>query len=180
MQRAPQSAQKILGLVQKLQKPLVGYTSRLTGDVESARDVVQEAFLRLCADKDLPEPRIRPWLYKVCRNLAIDHLRKNRKMIAIDGAAAQQAIVELKTGSDVVELKRDAETVLRVLATLSPNQQEVVRLRFAHGLSYKEISDITELSVSNVGYLIHVAVTAIRVRLEPPPPRAAVEKRETR
>jgi RNA polymerase sigma-70 factor (ECF subfamily) len=45
---------------------------------------------------------------------------------------------------------------------LPPNQQEVVRLKFQNGFSYKEISRITELSVGNVGFLIHTAVARLR------------------
>ena len=42
------------------------------------------------------------------------------------------------------------------------NLQEVVRLKFQHGFSYKEIARITELSVTNVGFLIHTAVSRMR------------------
>ena len=49
-----------------------------------------------------------------------------------------------------------------VLDRLPPNQQEVVRLKFQNGFSYKEIARITELSVTNVGFLIHTAVTNLR------------------
>ena len=48
------------------------------------------------------------------------------------------------------------------LQLLPPNQQEVIRLKFQHGLSYKEISAVTGLSVSNVGYLLHVAIKRLR------------------
>jgi RNA polymerase sigma-70 factor (ECF subfamily) len=41
----------------------------------------------------------------------------------------------------------------------------VVRLKFQHGLSYKEIAAVTELSVSNVGYLIHTAIKKLRTEL---------------
>jgi RNA polymerase sigma-70 factor (ECF subfamily) len=49
---------------------------------------------------------------------------------------------------------------------LPDNQQEVVRLKFQNGLSYREISCITKLSVSNVGYLIHTAIQKIRAELQ--------------
>ena len=52
--------------------------------------------------------------------------------------------------------------LLRVLATLPMNQQEVVRLKFQAGLSYREISYITGLSVSNVGFLLHTALARLR------------------
>ena len=45
---------------------------------------------------------------------------------------------------------------------LPANQQEVVRLKFQNGFSYKEISRITTLSVGNVGFLIHTAVARLR------------------
>ena len=56
-------------------------------------------------------------------------------------------------------------TVLRLLAGLPPNQQEVVRLRFQSGLSYKEIAEVTRLSVTNVGFLIHTAIKTLREKL---------------
>jgi RNA polymerase sigma-70 factor (ECF subfamily) len=55
---------------------------------------------------------------------------------------------------------------MAVLATLPPNQQEVVRLKFHGELSYREISRITGLSETNIGYLIHVAVKTVRERLQ--------------
>ena len=45
------------------------------------------------------------------------------------------------------------------------NQQEVLRLKFQHGLSYREISGVTELTVSHVGVLIHNGLKALRARL---------------
>jgi len=51
---------------------------------------------------------------------------------------------------------------LRMIDHLPPNQQEVLRLKFQSGFSYKEISRITTLSVSHVGVLIHHAVTRLR------------------
>jgi RNA polymerase sigma-70 factor (ECF subfamily) len=55
--------------------------------------------------------------------------------------------------------------VLGVLATLPENQQEVIRLKFQDGLSYREISGVTGLTVSNVGFLIHTGVKMVRQRL---------------
>ncbi len=55
--------------------------------------------------------------------------------------------------------------VLQELAGLPRNQQEVVRLKFQNGLSYEEISHVTQLTVSHVGFLIHTAVKTLRQRL---------------
>ena len=56
--------------------------------------------------------------------------------------------------------------VAEAVALLPDNQQEVIRLRFTDGLSYKEIAEVTKLSVSNVGYLIHMGVKTLRERLK--------------
>ena len=54
--------------------------------------------------------------------------------------------------------------LLRIVATLPPRQQEIVQLKFQNGLSYQEISEITKLSVSNVGVLLHNALKTLRHR----------------
>lgn len=59
----------------------------------------------------------------------------------------------------------NARRVLAAVAELPPAQQEVLRLRFQEELSYKEISAITNHSVSNVGFLIHTGIRRVRERL---------------
>lgn len=62
---------------------------------------------------------------------------------------------------------QDEQLVLvrRQIGKLSDQQQEVLRLRMHDGLSYKQIADVTGLSVSNVGYHLHQAVSLLRVKL---------------
>lgn len=79
----------------------------------------------------------------------------------------EEGQVERVTAEDprpgrTLEQEETHAAVLRLIDRLPPNQQEVVRLKFQNGFSYKEISRITELSVSNVGFLIHTAVTRLR------------------
>ena len=71
------------------------------------------------------------------------------------------------------EQRETADEVLRLLARLPENQQEVVRLKFQYGLSYQEISKVTNLTVSNVGFLIHTAIKTIRQQLQTKPVVAA-------
>ena len=58
------------------------------------------------------------------------------------------------------------QSLSTVVAALPPNQREVVRLKFQSGLSYQEISGVTNLTVTNVGFLIHTAIKTIRRQLE--------------
>ena len=153
-------------IVARYEGPLVRYAARITGDADRARDVVQDTFLRLCEqDRAEFDGRLAQWLYTVCRRRALDVRRKEHRMQATvpeqldvrsDGQTSQDSAAEQR------ELH---QSVLVLLAALPENQQEVVRLKFQNGLSYREISGVTGLSVSNVGYLLHVAIKTVRRQL---------------
>lgn len=67
--------------------------------------------------------------------------------------------------SDAVETSDSSSVVMKIVKTLPENQQDVVRLKFQNGLSYKEIAEITNLSVGNVGFILHTALSSIRQNL---------------
>ena len=58
--------------------------------------------------------------------------------------------------------------MLALVGDLPENQREVLRLKFQCGLKYREISEVTGLSVSNVGFLIHTAISTLRKDLHTP------------
>ena len=62
----------------------------------------------------------------------------------------------------LAEQRDSAGRILGFLAELPENQQETLRLKFQNGLSYREISQITGLSISNVGVLIHTGLKTLR------------------
>ena len=59
-------------------------------------------------------------------------------------------------------LTRGMRELIRLIGRLPHNQQEVIRLKFQNGFSYQEISRITSLSVTNVGFILHTAIKALR------------------
>jgi RNA polymerase sigma factor (sigma-70 family) len=151
----------------QFERPLVGYATHLLGgDAERAKDVVQEAFFRLCAEpRNQIEPRLREWLYAVCRNLAIDIRRKERRMQLMTDDHVQGYASADEEPIETVEREDTFSHVAQAIRSLSANQQEVVRLKFQHGLSYKQISDVTKLTVTNVGFLLHTAIKTLREKL---------------
>lgn len=167
--------------VEQHEQSLLRYALEFTRDLELARDVVQDTFVRLCrqlqAGEDDPAAGgyLRQWLFTVCRNRAIDVSRKERRMrtMTTDEATAQPSRdQQLDTA---VETRDTAAMILRLVDDLPRNQREVVRLKFQGGLSYREIAGVTQLSVSNVGYLLHTALSSVRERLQAGPSPA--EKR---
>lgn len=147
--------------------PLARYAAALTGDVDRARDVVQDTFMRLCAeDRSRVEPYLVEWLFTVCRNRARDVLRKENRMTALTEVDLESRPSAAPSPAHEAERRDTHSRVLEVLATLPKNQREVVRLKFQNGLSYEEISRVTQLTVTNVGFLIHTAIKTLRQRLQ--------------
>lgn len=145
---------------------LTRYAVSITGDIESARDVVQETFLRLCREeRDKIQSYIIPWLFKVCRSRALDYIRKESRMRPIeDSSMARETAID-PSPATAAEKKDSSKLIIKILDTLPPKQREVIRLKFQNGLSYKEISEVTDLSISNVGFLLHTAIKSIRENL---------------
>jgi RNA polymerase sigma-70 factor (ECF subfamily) len=106
------------------------------------------------------------WLYTVCRNAALDVRRKEKRAMPMDTAMSETFESATPTPAAIAERKDSTSRVLRLLERLPENQQEVVRLKFQHGMSYRQIAGITGLSETNVGFLIHTAVKTIRSRMQ--------------
>ena len=149
--------------VDRYQGPLTLYAARLLGDADAARDVVQDTFLRLCAqDRGVIEARLAEWLFTVCRNRALDVLRKESRMSHLSEEQVHRCLSTDPSPPDLAERRELAGRVLGLLDSLPLNQREVIRLKFQNGFSYQEISRISGHSVSNVGYLIHAGMKTLR------------------
>lgn len=157
----------IRAAMEQHERPLVLYAARLlSGDVERARDVVQECFLRLCNQEEAElEGRATEWLYAVCRNLALDSRRKETRMSTLSEEQAAHTPADGPRPGDALEREDTLARVLAILGRLPAKQQEVMRLKFQHGLSYKEISRVTQESIGNVGWLIHSGIRKLREEL---------------
>jgi RNA polymerase sigma factor (sigma-70 family) len=148
------------------EKQLLIYSARLLGDFDCARDVVQDAFLKLCKQPKVKvEGHVRQWLFTVCRNRCYEILRKEKRMTVLEDARLDTLSAETQHPADGLQKQEDLSTVLGIVLSLPEKQQEVVRLKFQSGLSYKEISTVTSLSVSHVGVILHDSIVAIRKRM---------------
>lgn len=147
-----------------LESPLLGYALRLLRDQDSAEDVVQEAFMRLHAQFDeVREPR--KWLFRTVHNLALNQRRDENKVITIDQrgtAVAESETPDPQPLPDEQIVRLEGIGLVRLsVETLDARSRRLVHLKFHEGLSYKEISAQTGLTVSHVGYLLHHALKSI-------------------
>ena len=147
--------------LERYERPLISYARTITSDLEAARDAVQETFLRLSRqDVKALEPRLAPWLYFVCRNCALDHVRKILRFPTdpIDEEfPAQNADPAVEAA-----LAEEDERLQWMIAQLPRQQRELVHLKFEAGLTYKEIAETMRMSVSSVGVQLHSALQTLR------------------
>lgn len=147
--------------IEKYQSSLIAYATRLLSNRESAKDVVQEAFLQLCRqNREKVGEYLSPWLYRVVRNRALNFIRKEKRMV-------QPLLPEQFAASPSSESDQTVTSGLfELIRSLPEKQSELLMLKFADGFSYKEISQITGMSVSNVGYVLHHALKELKSRWE--------------
>src|SRR5438477_11827202 len=177
---SPQDGRWICQAVDRFEGPLTLYAARLLGgDVDRARDVVQDTFLRLWeSDPANVNGHLGQWLYRVCRNRALDVRRKESRMTTmLETAEVRDQRSEVRgqmsdvrgqrsEGDRALTLTSDFRPLISVMQSLPEKQQEVLRLKFQGGLSYADIATVMDITVNHVGVLIHTAIKALRERME--------------
>src|SRR3954447_25952390 len=165
VQAEKMNGQQMDALLRRFERPLLQYATRILGDSDRARDVVQETFVKLQKEKrEQLDSAPAKWLFTVCRNGALNICRKEKRMTYLDEELLDRRASDQPAPSERLEQKEASGFLLRILGTLPPRQQEVLQLKFQNDLSYQEISEITQLSVSNVGVMIHNALKTLRQR----------------
>lgn len=157
----------VLEAVDLYELPLLRYARRLLGDVDLAADAVQHAFVQLCShSRERLGGREAAWLFRVCRNKALDQLRQaGRERTALEPAGPGDATAAVADrGPDpavLVERRELAGALRRLLAELPPAQREAIDL-WCEGFTHREIAEITGRQEGHVRVLTHRGLTALR------------------
>ena len=176
----PRKAEWLRAAMDRYAGPLVKYAMVITDDLEQARDVVQDTFIRLCDENPASlDSHMAQWLFTVCRNRALDMQRKEQRMRPLNDVEMNLQASPEPSPATEAERREAVTEAVGLMANLPKNQQEAIRLKFQNGLSYLEISKVMNLTVSNVGFLIHTAIKSLREQMQPKPGAAAAPMRRT-
>lgn len=148
------------------ESPLIAYATSLLRDPDRARDAVQDTFIRLCRqDVAKVGDNLKSWLFTVCRNRALDMLRKDKRSQPLDDIRWQKIAGPGLQPDEHAQQQERFIRLMELLKRLPENQREVILLKFQQGLSYQEIQRITGLSTGNIGFLIHTGLHRLRTIL---------------
>ncbi|MCA9932788.1 MAG: sigma-70 family RNA polymerase sigma factor [Ardenticatenaceae bacterium] len=147
--------------------PIYRYIYRRIGDVETARELSADVFQRLiqvvCQGKTPPE-NTRAWLYQTAHNIVIDEYRRrqHRQHLQLDEAT----LYSKDDPMELVHLHMTADRVRAALKWLTPDQQQVLTLKFLEGFSNQEVAEILDKSIGAVKALQHRGLSSLQQMLE--------------
>ena len=124
------------------------YAFFLTKDAHLAEDILHDTFLKLLSGHYTVDPeKIRPWLYRVARNLCYDQLRRmNREVCEIENR----------------EWAEDPYAYIELLAHLPEREQEIVSLKILGGLTHREIGAVLGITAAAAQKRYERAIATLR------------------
>jgi RNA polymerase sigma-70 factor (ECF subfamily) len=159
-------------LVRRYETELYGYLHRYLGDATLAEDAFQATFLQLhlkCGQYD-DRRRVRPWLYTIATNQAIDAQRRSKRhrMVSLDqrncrGAKEMGSLLEWESSDgpgphEELELGETRREARAALATLPEPLRRAVHLIYYQGLKYREAAEVLSIPVGTVKSRLHAAI----------------------
>jgi len=162
-------------LVRRYQRRLTAFLGQLVGDMELARELSQEAFIRAWGALDRFDPQFRfsTWLFRIAHNLGIDQLRRRRLQTVslvrqdADGEDVELAVIDAsKDPLGHFENRELAEAMRLAISELRPEYRELVLLRHFAGLSYQDIAELKGMPLGTVKNKLFRAHSVLRSKLQ--------------
>jgi RNA polymerase sigma-70 factor (ECF subfamily) len=160
-------------LVRRYERELYNYLRRYLNDAELAEDAFQATFLKIhlkCDTYESGRP-VRPWLYKIATNKAIDAQRRNRRQkiasldyrLGGDSSSDLATLVDTIAGTEMdpldrLEFEEEREAIRAKIRNLTEAHQKVLHLVYFQGLKYREAAEILDIPVGTVRSQLHAAI----------------------
>lgn len=153
--------------IYRLQLPKIyNFFRYRVGDGPIAEDLTAETFEKAWRKRNRYRHDLASfstWLFTIARRVAIDHYRKQRPEVPFERAGPLAAG---ETPEMVTEKQADFKRLSTLLENLDDRERELVALRYGAGLTNRAIADLTGLSQSNVGVILHRTLKRLRAEWE--------------
>lgn len=139
-----------------------------------AEDLFQETFIKIIKNlkkgKYNEEGKFLPWAIRIARNMAIDYFRKMKRMPTVTGSDGEDVFRKIKLAVDNREeqmIRTEKENMVRdVISRLPEEQRQVLILRHYGDLSFKEIAEMTGVSINTALGRMRYALNNMRKMME--------------
>lgn len=143
-------------------------------DKDIAEDIFQDTFIKVIRTLKKgaynEEGKFLPWVMRIAHNLIIDHFRKNTRMPKFEGSDDFNIFSVISDNSPNVEKQiiksQVEEDVRKLIGELPGDQQEVLMMRMYKDMSFKEISEITGVSINTALGRMRYAIINLRKIVE--------------
>jgi len=161
----PDEAQ-LSALFRQLYPQLCRFLTVLLADAAMAKDVAQEAFVRLygAGPRRLSPDATRLWLFRVARNLALNELKQRRVRGRILSSVAGWFPSQVDSPGAAMEVAEASTQTTGLLRALPEHQRSVLVLRELEAMSYAEIARVLGVTQAKVRVDLHRARSALRER----------------
>jgi len=158
--------ERLAAIYDEYYQPIYRYVYRQVGEVETARDLTSEVFhrlLRAAQNGDSPNRNSKAWLYRTAHNIVVDHYRRqqHRRHLPLE----DELISAEDDPAATAERHLSAAQVRSALQHLTPDQRQVIILKFLEGLSNQEVAVVLDKPVGAVKSLQHRGLAALQRQL---------------
>jgi len=163
--RAETVAARVTRLYRELFPAVYGFVRFRVGDTHLAEDLTATVFERaLTKLATVREPdRVHAWLFTIARNVVTDERRRQRPAANLDAADRLEHLWIDSPEAEALD-RDDWRRLVGYLADLDDRDREILGLRFAAGLTNREVGEIVRLSEVHVAQITHRAVVKLRRR----------------
>lgn len=167
----------LVQLVERYQNDVFRFCLHYLGDMESAREIAQETFLRIYTARErFDSTRVfRPWMLCIARNMCLNVL-KRKKLVPMESLEQMEigengtlrTSVSAATEHPIEGILSDERKrmLLSIVNTLPPDSREVVMMRYFEQMSSREIAEVLETTEGAVRTRLHRALNHLREKCE--------------
>ena len=165
-------------LLNRHQQKVYSYIISMVQNEDAANDIFQETFTKVVSKMDETyneQGKWIAWVMRIAHNATIDHIRKQKRFVDVNGSDEEEGrtdfyerLPDLESVGQMEQLELDETnaTLMRNIARLPEEQRTVVMLRHYYDMPFKEIAEITDVSINTALGRMRYALINLRKMFE--------------